>query len=94
MSQLLSVSINVSKINKARLVKGEKGQYLNLTLSIGDADQFGNNVQVWEGQTKEERAAKTDNNFLGNGRVIYTGDQQAQANQSSAAQNASDDLPF
>ncbi len=73
MSKLLSVSIDVTKINKSELIVGAKGTYLNLTVSLNDEeDKFGNTVSAWQSQSKEQREAKTDRNFLGNGKVLYS----------------------
>lgn len=84
MSKLINLSINVSKIDKSRLIKGAKGTYLNLTVAVNDEkDQYDNDVSAWEGQTKEERDAKTNRNFLGNGRVVWSdnGNQQRPSQQ-------------
>lgn len=62
MSTLLSVGI-----------KQQDGSYKNYTISINDeTNQWGKNVAVWDEQTKEEREAKKDKNFCGNGRVVWT----------------------
>lgn len=75
MSKLISLSIDVSKIDKSKLIQGKKGTYLNLTVAINDQDdQFGNNVSSWISQSKEEREQKADRTFLGNGRVVYSSD--------------------
>ena len=63
MAQLISASIDVTKISKDKLVKGEKGTYLNITISINDeVDQYGNQAGIYESQTKEEREAKAKKN--------------------------------
>lgn len=91
MSKLLSVSIDVSKINKSELIVGAKGTYLNLTISLNDEeDKFGNTVSAWQSQSKEQREAKTDRNFLGNGKVIFDGD----GAKKTVAKQVVDDLPF
>jgi hypothetical protein len=94
MSKLLNVSIDVTKIKKELLISGAKGTYLNLTVSVNDEeDKFGNTVSAWQSQSKEEREAKVDRNFLGNGKVVYDSDQKAvaQAPQPVAQEM---DLPF
>jgi hypothetical protein len=59
MGQLIAISIDVTKLDKSKLVKGKKGTYANITVSVNDEDdQFGNNTSVWESQTKEERDDK------------------------------------
>lgn len=94
MSKLLNVSIDVTKIKKELLIAGAKGTYLNLTVSLNDEeDKFGNTVSAWQSQSKEEREAKVDRNFLGNGKVVYDSDQNAKA-QAPQPVAQEMDLPF
>jgi len=96
MSQLLSVKINFAKVPKEKLYVGEKGTYGNITISINDnKDQFGNDVSVWVEQSKEERQAKAERIYLGNGKVIFSGGSALAPVQAPAPQPADyDDLPF
>jgi len=92
MAKMLGLSIDVDKINKDKLYKGKKGTYLKLTIAVNDEDdQFGNNVSCWEQQSEDERSAKANKNFLGNGKVFWSneGDSTPKAND-----NNTDDLPF
>ena len=73
MAQLFSASLDVSKISKDKLVKGEKGNYLNITISINDeADKYGNVLTITESQTQEEREAKANKNYLANGKLVWS----------------------
>ena len=95
MSKLLSLSIDVTKINKSELITGEKGTYLNLTVSLNDeADKFGNTVSAWQSQTKEQREAKVNRTFLGNGKVIFDSEGKQQQQQAPQVQEEQVDLPF
>ena len=99
MAQLIAISIDVTKIDKSRLIKGAKGTYANITVSVNDEDdKFGNNASVWESQTKEERDDKEDRNFLGNGKVIWTSqssnDAPKKSSKKSKQEVEEDDLPF
>lgn len=104
MSKLISVSIDVNKIDKSLLKEvvlksGNKAKFLNITVSVNDTpDQYGKDVQVWHEQTKEERDAKADRKFLGNGKVVFISGAQAApaATPTPVAKNTSteDDLPF
>ena len=68
---MISISINVSKINKEYLYEGKNGKYLNVVLFPLDApDQFGNNYKAVQGLTKEQRAAGLKGNILGSGRTM------------------------
>ena len=73
MSVLMNASIRVDKLPKEKFIKGKDGAvYYNLTVSVQDESRFGNNVSIFDSQTKEERDAKKNRNYLGNGRVIWT----------------------
>lgn len=79
MAEILSVSINIDKVDMTKIYNGAKGRYLNLTVAVNDTkDQFDQDVQVWQEQSKEERDAKVDRNFLGGGKKLWTGQQQGQ----------------
>ena len=102
MAQLFSASLDVSKISKDKLVKGEKGNYLNITISINDeADKYGNVLTITESQTQEERESKTKKNYLGNGKLVWSSDggstAPAKPTPSPSSQSKveeGDDLPF
>ena len=74
MSTIANISIDLNKLDKSKIVNGKNGsQYYNLNISVNDTtDQYGNNIQVTEPQTKEQRDAKESRTFYGNGRVIWT----------------------
>jgi hypothetical protein len=73
MSTLINASIRVDKLPKEKFIKGKDGAvYYNLTVSIQDISRYGNNVSIFDSQTKEEREAKKNRNYLGNGRVLWT----------------------
>lgn len=70
MAKLITASIDVTKIDKSKLVKGKKGVYANLIIWVNDeVDQFGNNVSIQQSLTKEERESNKDKIYLGNGKV-------------------------
>ena len=95
MSKLLSISLDVTKINKSELVTGAKGTYLNLTVSLSDeADKFGNTVSAWQSQTKEQREAKENRNFLGNGKVLFDSDGASKPAPQPQQQEEDNSLPF
>lgn len=102
MAKLIAISIDVTKLDKERFVKGKKGTYANITISVNDEeDNYGNHCSVWESQTKEEREEKSDRNFLGNGKIVWSDDEE-KSSQSSKSKSKSkkvveeeeDDLPF
>lgn len=71
----VSIKIDVTKIDKARLHKGAKGTYLDLTTFIDteNVDKYENNGFISQSQTKEERESGADKTpILGNVKVFYT----------------------
>lgn len=99
MGATINFSLDLSKIDKTRIVQGKKGTYYNVTVFVNDQeDQYGNNVAVATGLTKEEREAGAKTQYLGNGRVISTdGNIVAVAPQKQAAQPTNKveaDFPF
>jgi hypothetical protein len=103
MAGLISVSINVADLPKEKFVVGKKGTYYNFTISVNDdTNQFGQNVSLFDSQTKEEREAKKSKTYIGNGKVVWTDGQMttvvredAPAAQAAPAPAAdSGDLPF
>lgn len=106
----LSVKIDVTKIDKSRLFKGEKGTYLDLTTFIDTSNpgEYGDHGFITQSPTKEEREAKTKMPILGNVKVFYQGDsdgkpestsQPSGSNSTPASSGGSfddfdDDIPF
>ena len=71
----LSLKIDVTKIDKARLFKGEKGTYLDITTFI-DTDnpsEYGDHGFIAQSVSKEEREQGVKGNILGNAKVFFTG---------------------
>ena len=86
MQKLISLSIDVSKIDAKRLYKGKKGHYLSATLFLKEeTDQYGNNGFIVESITKEEREAGNKGTILGNAKFMASG---------SSKQEEPGDLPF
>jgi hypothetical protein len=72
MSAIISVSIDMGKIDQSKVVEKNGKRFLNLSVIANDTtDNYGNNVSVTHAQSKEEREAKAPKTYLGNGRVIY-----------------------
>lgn len=94
MAKMLSLSIDVTKIDKNKLVKGEKGTYANLTIALNDdKDQFGNDVSCWLKQSKEETDNKSSKVYLGNGKVFWSSDSNTTQDYVNKKEEH-DDLPW
>lgn len=66
---MITAKINCSKIDKAKLFKGEQGTYLDIVLIETPNGQYGD-WMVCQATTKEERAAGKRGAILGNGKNI------------------------
>ena len=92
--KIINVSINVDKIDKGMLIDGKKGRYLPLTITLYDEkDKYGNDVSVCLAQTEDERKAKKDRLFFGNGRLVFSSSGSEQAPETPEP-IGDDDLPF
>jgi hypothetical protein len=99
MSTLITGSIRVDKLPKEKFIKGKDGAvYYNLTISVGDETRYGNNVAFTDSQTKDERDAKVQKTYLGNGKVVWTDGTVKLAEREEqvavAVDEQSGDLPF
>jgi hypothetical protein len=99
----ISINLDVTKIDKARIVEGKKGKYIDITafIDLDQADEYGNYGMVTQNVTKEERAAKVRGPILGNAKVFYKDEGQPQstprqspAHQAPAYDDFSDEVPF
>ena len=71
-------------------LKQSDGSYMKLTISISDTtDKFGNNISIYEEQTKEQRDAKTPKSYVGNGSIFW-----CDGKISVAEKKAKTDSPF
>lgn len=87
----VSLKIDVSKIEKARLFKGAKGTYLDATvfIDIDQLDQYGNSGMITQDVKKEEKDAGVKGPILGNCKLFWNeGGQAPQAQQQQAQQPA------
>jgi hypothetical protein len=99
MSAIISLSIDVTKIDKSKLVKDK---YLNLDIIVNDeTNNFGQNVSASHSQSKEERESKVSKVYLGNGKVNWTNGQIVKAEPVATNQTQqrgrveeTSDLPF
>jgi len=99
----VSLKIDVTKIDKEKLYKGQKGTYLDATafIDVDNLDQYGNSGMITQSVSKEDREAGVKGAILGNSKVFMKkgGEQQ----QSNAAPTGTpppvmgiedDDIPF
>ena len=93
MSAILSLSIDLTKIDKSKL---KDGKYLNTQIFINDETKYGNNVSMAYSQTKEERDNKTPKQYIANGKVVYVNNGITVAEKEETPQQTKevDTLPF
>ena len=106
MASIVSANIDLTKINKSKIYEGKKGKYYPITIVLNDEPgQYGDSGYIMTEQTKDERDAKVQKEYLGNVKVVWTNDnnvgvapreEQAapQAQAAPAAAAPVDDLPF
>ncbi len=72
MRALVNFSLRVDKLPKEKFIAGKDGAvYVNLTMSVNDETRYGNNTGIYVSQTQEEREAKKQKTYLGNGKVVW-----------------------
>lgn len=97
MAQIISCSIDVTKIDKSKLVDGKNGaKYFNFDLVVNDEpNQYGNDCSIANKQTKEERASKAKRTYIGNGKTVWRSTaKHTTVKPQSNEQGSSEDLPF
>lgn len=101
--RILKGSINVELIDKAKLVKGKKGTYLNVSIMVRDElNQYGDIGFISQDTTKEEREAGVKGTILGNikdlpGKIpapVQNYSDQLSNKIPPPVVNLADDLPF
>jgi len=91
MATNISIKLDVTKISKEKLYKGDKGTYLDATILMKDEpDQYGNIGMVVQNVSKEDREAGVKGAILGNVKYIAKQVQQVRA----VEVDLSTDLPF
>ena len=105
MSKLLIGSIDLTKIDKTKIVTADKNgkpfengaKYLNVVVWINDeADKYGNNASIQISQSKEERESGVKATYIGNLK-----EPQSRSNEPTSTKSTfitddliADDLPF
>ena len=91
----LSLKINVSQIDKARLFAGQKGKYLDATIfvDLSELDQYGNSGMITQDVSKEEKQQGVKGNILGNGKIFWVENGQAPQPQGQSQGNYQQQAP-
>ena len=81
----VNLKIDVSKIDKSKLFKGQKGVYLDaqVFVDLDEFDQYGNSGMITQAVSKDERQAGQQGAILGNAKVFWSDSGQSPQGQSS-----------
>tara|TARA_R110000851_G_scaffold315174_2_gene477467 strand:+ start:243 stop:539 length:297 start_codon:yes stop_codon:yes gene_type:complete len=93
----VSLKVDVSKIDKARLFKGQKGVYLDATvfIDLDELDQYGNSGMITQDVSKEEKDQGVKGPILGNAKLFWKEGGQAQQQQDDSFNGFEEDtIPF
>lgn len=88
---MITVSIDVTKIDKQKLYVGKKGTYLNAVLIETPNSEYGD-YMVKENISKEDRERGIEGAILGNGKIVKKS--ESKQNQEPTPPPGEDDLPF
>ena len=80
-------------------IKTKDGVDKNYTLSISDeTNEYGQNISMYEEQTKEQRQAGEKRKYIGNGKIFWTDGNitkaEAVAKETATTSAVDSDLPF
>lgn len=92
--------IDVTKIDKAKLFKGEKGTYLDVVLVETPNSQYDQDYMVVQSVSKQEREAGVKGAILGNAKILGRNKPASQTTATASSQpkpsqdNLDEDVPF
>jgi hypothetical protein len=92
MSNVIKISIDVTKIDKEKLYTGKKGTYLDAALIPTPNNQYGDDYMIVQGISKEEREAGQKGNILGNAKLA--GQEQRPKEASNEPDPGDDEIAF
>ena len=92
---MISVKINVTKVDKSKLFQGKNGsKWLDILLIESRNDKYGNDYMVVEGVSREDRERGVRGAILGNAKVIGKQAPKPSASSHAPAEGGGDDVPF
>lgn len=98
MGRIIAAQIDLAKVDKNRIVAGKNGQkYYDIVIIVNDEENdYGKDVSIKQGQTKEERDNKAKGIYIGNGKTIWKNEATKQDFEpdSYTPRSENDDLPF
>lgn len=91
MSDIITLKIDVTKIDKARLFKGAKGVYLELVAIPTPNSEYGD-YMIKQSVTQEERERKIQMPILGNAKVLRS--RKEDSTPTPKSNESDEDVPF
>lgn len=98
--KIISLSINLSKIDRSRIVEGKDGaKYVDVTLVNTPENQYGKDYLVKQDFGKEAREQKVETPILGNAKAFLVGEGRKNGGSApppapSTPSSTLSDLPF
>jgi hypothetical protein len=73
MATIINASIDLNKLNKAKIIEGKNGaKYYNISIVVNDEkNSYGQDVSISDSQTAEERTNKSPKIYIGNGKTTW-----------------------
>ena len=94
MSAIINASIRVDKLPKEKFVKGRDGAvFYNFSIVLQDETRYGNNVAIVDSQSKEQREAKMQKTYLGNGKIVWVSDGKIEVAEREETKDFSSAIP-
>jgi hypothetical protein len=93
----IDISINLSKIDKAKIFEGKKGKYLFFTsfIDLDSKDEYGKSGSVQQKTSKEERDKKLKPPIVGDVKVFWRQEEDLPKQEDcKPPQTPDDDIPF
>jgi hypothetical protein len=83
----VSFKLDVTKMDKARFFKGQKGTYCDCTvfIDLDELDQYGQSGMITQDVSKDEKQQGVKGPILGNAKVFWSENGSAPQKQASAA---------
>lgn len=90
----VALKIDVTKLDKARFFRGQKGIYADLTCFIDteNTSEFGDNGTISQSVSQEERKNGVNLPICGNAKIFYTDGGNSQAAPQEGDSNS--EIPF
>lgn len=87
---IINAKINVNKIPKDKLFKGDKGTYLDIKVAERrEPDQFGNTHTIYIQKSKDDEKI-----YIGDGKAVHFNKESGPEPPKPKIEQPDDDLPF